>query len=197
MSYLLGLTGSIGMGKSTTAALFAARGCLIWDADLAVHRAYNEGGDGVAEIRKIAITAVDSNSVNRDKLRTLILEDPTLLAKIEAIIHPIVQKDRQAFIASNPGSILVFDIPLLFELNSESDFDAVACVLSTFEVQKTRVMARPGMTRTHLEMIISKQLPAADKAARANYIINTATKDIARAAVDSIIKDIKRKLENA
>ena len=197
MSYLLGLTGSIGMGKSTTAALFAARGCLIWDADLAVHRAYNEGGDGVAEIRKIAITAVDSNSVNRDKLRTLILEDPTLLAKIEAIIHPIVQKDRQAFIASNPGSILVFDIPLLFELNSESDFDAVACVLSTFEMHKTRVMARPGMTRTHLEMIISKQLPAADKAARANYIINTATKDIARAAVDSIIKDIKRKLENA
>ena len=197
MSYLLGLTGSIGMGKSTTAALFAARGCLIWDADLAVHRAYNEGGDGVAEIRKIAITAVDSNSVNRDKLRTLILEDPTLLAKIEAIIHPIVQKDRQAFIASNLGSILVFDIPLLFELNSESDFDAVACVLSTFEMQKTRVMARPGMTRTHLEMIISKQLPAADKAARANYIINTATKDIARAAVDSIIKDIKRKVENA
>jgi dephospho-CoA kinase len=197
MSYLLGLTGSIGMGKSTTAALFAARGCLIWDADLAVHRAYNEGRDGVAEIKKIAITAVDSNSVNRDKLRTLILEDPTLLAKIEAIIHPIVQKDRQAFIASNPGSILVFDIPLLFELNSESDFDAVACVLSTFEMQKTRVMARPGMTRTHLEMIISKQLPAADKAARANYIINTATKDIARAAVDSIIKDIKRKLENA
>ena len=197
MSYLLGLTGSIGMGKSTTAALFAARGCLIWDADLAVHRAYNEGGDGVAEIRKIAITAVDSNSVNRDKLRTLILEDPTLLAKIEAIIHPIVQKDRQAFIASNPGSILVFDIPLLFELNSESDFDAVACVLSTFEMQKTRVMARPGMTRTHLEMIISKQMPAADKAARANYIINTATKDIARAAVDSIIKDIKRKVENA
>tara|TARA_B110000971_G_C19906510_1_gene452515 strand:+ start:156 stop:749 length:594 start_codon:yes stop_codon:yes gene_type:complete len=197
MSYLLGLTGSIGMGKSTTAALFAARGCLIWDADLAVHRAYNEGGDGVAEIRKIAITAVDSNSVNRDKLRTLILEDPTLLAKIEAIIHPIVQKDRQAFIASNPGTILVFDIPLLFELNSEADFDAVACVLSTFEMQKTRVMARPGMTRTHLEMIISKQLPAADKAARANYIINTATKDIARAAVDSIIKDIKRKLENA
>ena len=197
MSYLLGLTGSIGMGKSTTAALFAARGCLIWDADLAVHRAYNEGGDGVAEIKKIAITAVDSNNVNRDKLRTLILEDPTLLAKIEAIIHPIVQKDRQAFIASNPGSILVFDIPLLFELNSESDFDAVACVLSTFEMQKTRVMARPGMTRTHLEMIISKQLPAADKAARANYIINTATKDIARAAVDSIIKDIKRKVENA
>jgi dephospho-CoA kinase len=197
MSYLLGLTGSIGMGKSTTAALFAARGCLIWDADLAVHRAYNEGGDGVAEIKKIATTAIDSNSVNRDKLRTLILEDPTLLAKIEAIIHPIVQKDRQAFIASNPGSILVFDIPLLFELNSESDFDAVACVLSTFEMQKTRVMARPGMTRTHLEMIISKQLPAADKAARANYIINTATKDIARAAVDSIIKDIKRKLENA
>jgi dephospho-CoA kinase len=197
MSYLLGLTGSIGMGKSTTAALFAARGCLVWDADLAVHRAYNEGGNGVAEIRKIAITAVDSNSVNRDKLRTLILEDLTLLAKIEAIIHPIVQKDRQAFIASNPDSILVFDIPLLFELNSESDFDAVACVLSTCEIQKTRVMARPGMTRTHLEMIISKQLPAADKAARANYIINTATKDIARAAVDSIISDIKRKLENA
>ena len=197
MSYLLGLTGSIGMGKSTTAALFAARGCLIWDADVTVHRAYSEGGDGIAEIRKIAATAIDSNGVNRDKLRTLILEDRTLLAKIEAIIHPIVQKDRQAFITSNPGSILVFDIPLLFELNSESDFDAVACVLSTLEMQKTRVMARPGMTRAQLEMIISKQLPAADKAARANYIIDTATEDTAIAAVDSVLKDIKRKVENA
>ena len=197
MSYLLGLTGSIGMGKSTTAALFAARGRLTWAAELTVHRAYSEDGGGVAEIRKIAMTAIDSNSVNRDKLRKLILEDSTLLAKVEAIIHPIVQKDRQTFIASHPDSILVFDIPLLFELNSESDFDAVACVLSTFEMQKTRVMARPGMTGTHLEMIISKQLPAADKAARANYVINTTTEDTARTAVDSIIKDIKRKVENA
>tara|TARA_B100000780_G_C21100827_1_gene444211 strand:+ start:1270 stop:1863 length:594 start_codon:yes stop_codon:yes gene_type:complete len=197
MSYLLGLTGSIGMGKSTTAALFAARGCLIWDADSTVHRAYSEGGDGVAEIRKIAVTAIDSNNVNRDKLRVLISKDPPLLAKVEAIIHPIVQKDRQAFIARNPNSILVFDIPLLFELASETGFDAVACVLSTAEAQKARVMKRPGMTEYYFKMIISKQLLAADKAARADYIIDTSTEETAVAAVDVVLKDIKRKLKNA
>ena len=105
MSYLLGLTGSIGMGKSTTAALFADRGCLVWDADSTVHHAYGPKGVAVGAIAKIAASAVGSNGVNRDQLRQLISKDPALLLQIEAIIHPIVQQDRQYFIASNPNLI--------------------------------------------------------------------------------------------
>lgn len=197
MSYLLGLTGSIGMGKSTTAALFADRGCLVWDADSTVHHAYGPKGVAVGAIAKIAASAVGSNGVNRDQLRQLISKDPALLPQIEAIIHPIVQQDRQYFIASNPNLILVFDIPLLFELNSEAAFDAVACVLAPSAAQKARVMERPGMTEAHFTMINGKQLPTTVKAARADYIIDTTSFETATTSVEFVLKDIKRKLENA
>ncbi|MDB9698478.1 dephospho-CoA kinase, partial [Planktomarina temperata] len=187
MSFLLGLTGSIGMGKSTTAQLFADRGCKVWDADRTVHRAYGENGAAVASIAKIAPSAVSQGFVDRAKLRALISQDAKLLPKLEAIIHPLVKKDREAFIASNPGSILVFDIPLLFELNSAADFDAVACVLSSPKVQESRVLARSGMTAEHFQMILSKQWPAEEKAARADYIIDTNSPETAARAVDVIL----------
>ena len=185
------------MGKSTTAGLFADRGCLVWDADTTVHHAYGPKGLAVGAIAKIAASAVGSNGVNRDQLRQLISKDPALLPQIEAIIHPIVQQDRQDFIASNPNLILVFDIPLLFELNSEAAFDAVACVLAPSATQKARVMERPGMTEAHFTMINGKQLPTTVKAARADYIIDTTSSETATTSVEFVLKDIKRKLENA
>ena len=197
MSYLLGLTGSIGMGKSTTCALFAERGCVIWDADSAVHQAYSPGGVAVEPISRILPQVIEKKQINRKRLRKLILKDPSILPQIEAIIHPLVQQDRQNFISANPSSILVFDIPLLFELNAEADFDAIACVFSEPEVQEKRVMTRPGMTKRYFKIISSKQLPAADKVARSDYVISTATPKTAEIAVDIIIKDIKRKLEDA
>ncbi|MDA9046772.1 dephospho-CoA kinase [Planktomarina temperata] len=194
MSFLLGLTGSIGMGKSTTAQLFADRGCKVWDADSTVHRAYGENGAAVASI---APSAVSQGFVDRAKLRALISQDSKLLPKLEAIIHPLVKKDREVFIAGNPGSILVFDIPLLFELNSAADFDAVACVLSSPEVQESRVLARSGMTAEHFQMILSKQWPAEEKAARADYIIDTNSPETAARAVDVILADIKKRQKDA
>ena len=197
MSYLLGLTGSIGMGKSTTCALFSERGCIIWDADLTVHRAYGIGGAAVEPFSKILPQVIVKQQINREKLRQVISEDESILPRIEAIIHPLVRRDRQNFISANPSSILVFDIPLLFELNAEADFDAVACVLLKPELQKKRVMARPGMTKSYFEMILNKQLPAAEKTVRSDYVINTATPKTAVIAVDTILKDIRRKLRNA
>jgi len=185
------------MGKSTTAQLFADRGCKVWDADSTVHRAYGENGAAVASIAKIAPSAVSQGLVDRAKLRALISQDAKLLPKLEAIIHPLVKKDREAFIAGNPGSILVFDIPLLFELNSAADFDAVACVLSSPEVQKSRVLARSGMTEEHFQMILSKQWPAEEKAARADYIIDTNSPETAARAVDVILADIKKRQKDA
>ena len=197
MRFLLGLTGSIGMGKSTTAQLFADRGCKIWDADSTVHRAYSKNGVAVAGISKIAPSAVCYGAVDRAKLRALILQDANLLPKLEAIIHPLVKADREGFIAKNPKSILVFDIPLLFELNSVADFDAVACVLSSDEVQRSRVLARPGMTEDHFQMIRSKQWPAENKAARADYIIDTNSDETAAQEVDAILEDIKKRQKDA
>ena len=194
MSYLLGLTGSIGMGKTTTCALFAERGCAIWDADQTVHRAYGLGGAAVEPVSKILPQIMVKKQINREKLRQIISKDKSILPRIEAIIHPLVRKDRQDFISANPSSILVFDIPLLFELNAEADFDAVACVFLEPKVQKDRVMARPGMTKSYFEMISKKQLPAAEKVARSDYVINTATPRTAVIAVDTILKDIRRKL---
>jgi dephospho-CoA kinase len=197
VSYLLGLTGSIGMGKSTTCALFAERGCLIWDADLTVHQAYGRGGAAVGPVSNILPQVIEKKQINREKLRQIISEDPTILPQIEAIIHPLVQQNRNDFISANPSSILVFDIPLLFELNAEADFDAVACVFSEPEIQKKRVMNRPGMTKIYFEMILRKQLPVSEKVSRSDYVINTATSKTAEIAVDIIIKNIRRKLKNA
>lgn len=197
MSYLLGLTGSIGMGKSTTCALFSERGCIIWDADLTVHRAYGIGGVAVEPLSKILPQVIVKQQINREKLRQAISEDESILPRIEAIIHPLVRRDRQNFISANPSSILVFDIPLLFELNAQADFDAVACVFLEPKVQKERVMARPGMTKSYFEMILKKQLPASEKAARSDYVINTATPRTAVIAVDTVLKNIRRKLRNA
>ena len=197
MSYLLGLTGSIGMGKSTTCELFAERGCITWDADLTVHRAYGIGGAAVEPFSKILPQVIVKQQINREKLRQVISENESILPRIEAIIHPLVRRDRQNFISANPSSILVFDIPLLFELNAQADFDAVACVFLEPKIQKERVMARPGMTKSYFEMILKKQLPASEKAAKSDYVINTTTPKKAVIAVDTILKNIRRKLRNA
>ena len=197
MSYLLGLTGSIGMGKTTTCEFFAKQGCVIWDADLAVHNAYGPGGAAVGAIKAFLPQLFEENKINREKLRQTIIDDPTVLPKIEGIIHPLVQQNRQKFILDNSAPILVFDIPLLYELNIEKDFDAIACVFTAPDMQKKRVMARPGMNKRYFDMVLNKQFPAADKVGRSDYVIDTSTLETAQTAVEFIMKDIGRKLKNA
>lgn len=189
--FKLGLTGSIGMGKSTTAKMFAEEGCDVWDADAAVHRLYANGGAAVGPMSMMFPTAVVDGAVSREALKTILQDSPVALKKIEGIVHPLVREDREAFIENSQADVLVFDIPLLFEGSSEGSFDAVACVLVDSDTQRQRVLGRGTMTLEQFEMIRSKQLPASEKARRADYVIATDTLENARKQVQTIIEQIK------
>ena len=197
MTFILGLTGSIGMGKSTTARLFAEQGCALWDADAAVHRLYAQGGAAVAPMHQAFPEAVMDGAVSRAHLKAVIAADPTALRRIEQIVHPLVAVDRAKFLADVTAQIAVLDIPLLFENGSEAMMDAVVCVTVPLEVQRARVMARGTMSATQFDTILAKQMPDAEKRARADYVIVTDTVDHARAQVQSVIQQIMQGLKNA
>lgn len=191
MSYLLGLTGSIGMGKSTTAQMFRDEGVPVWDADAAVHALYAKGGAAVDPIAKVFPEVVTEGAVSRPALRELIAANPDALRQIEQIVHPLVADDREAFFAKHPDSLLVLDIPLLFETKADLWLNAVAVVTAPYEVQRARVLERPDMTEAQFELILSKQMPDAEKRARADYIIETVSMDAARLAVRDIVDQLK------
>lgn len=192
--FLLGLTGSIGMGKSTTAQMFVDEGCALWDADAAVHRLYGQGGVAVAPFAEAFPSAVINGEVSRPALKEIIGRDPSALKKIEMIVHPLVGQDRAEFLASTKADIVVLDIPLLFETGGDARVDATACVFTDDTIQEVRVMARGTMTRAQFLAIKAKQLPAAEKCARATYVIETDTLDHARAQVQKILATIRSQL---
>lgn len=195
--FLLGLTGSIGMGKSTTAAMFADAGCAVWDADAAVHRLYAKGGVAVPAFQKAFPDAVIDGQVSRPALKEIISRDPHALRKIESIVHPLVGKDRADFLERATSDIVVLDIPLIFETGGNKRMNAVACVSVSAKVQQERVMARGTMTLEQFENIRAKQMPNDEKCALSDYVIETDTLDHARAQVQAIIEDIKGKLTHA
>lgn len=197
MTFKLGLTGSIGMGKSTTANIFADAGCTVWDADEAVHRLYGKGGAAVAPISATLPDVIENDAVSRDRLGRIIADQPDILAEIEAIVHPLVAADRDRFLSQTKAEIAVLDIPLLFETGGDAAMDAVVCVSAPAEVQKARVLARPGMTEAQFRAILAKQMPDAEKRKRADYVIITDTEAHARRQVAGVIADIKRKFLNA
>lgn len=172
--YRLGLTGSVGMGKSTTAALFAEAGVPVWDADAEVHRLYAAGGGGAEAVAKLAPEAVAGGAVDRERLRTAVTVNPNLLAQLEARVHPLVAEARSRFVEAHPGApVLLFDIPLLFETGADAWLDGVLVVSAPAAVQRQRVLARPGMTEAMLAQILARQMPDADKRARADFVIET------------------------
>ncbi len=197
MSFALGLTGSIGMGKSTTAQMFVQLGCALWDADAAVHRLYSAGGVAVAPMAKVFPTAIVNGSVSRDELKRIISEDRGSLKTIEGIVHPLVAADRQEFRKNTDADIAVFDIPLLFETGGDAEMDAVACVSVSPEQQKQRVLERKTMTEAQFEQILSKQMPNEEKCARSDFVIVTDTLDHARAQVQDIVRQIRAGLADA
>ena len=173
---IIGLTGSIGMGKSTTAQMFAKLGCPVFDADAAVHELYAKGGRAVPLIRAVFPDAIKSGAVDRKQLGAHMRADPLNLKVLESFIHPWVAEMRAGFIQrakSDGAKAVVFDIPLLFETGGDKHVDAVVVVSATADVQRDRVMARDGMTAALFEMILSKQTPDAEKRNRADYIIET------------------------
>ncbi|MDW4549159.1 dephospho-CoA kinase [Defluviimonas sp. D31] len=190
--FLLGLTGSIGMGKSTTAAMFAAEGVPVWDADAAVHRLYAKGGAAVPAITAICPEAVVDGVVDRTRLKAWIATEPNALARIEAAVHPLVAADRAAFIAAaGSARLVVLDIPLLFETGAETWLDATLVVTAPAEIQRARVLARPGMTEAQLATILARQMPDAEKRARATHVIETRSLDQTRAAVRNLIAELR------
>lgn len=195
--FVLGLTGSIGMGKSTTAQMFVDEGCALWDADAAVHRLYAKGGAAVTEIHDAFPDAIVAGAVSRDRLKAIISDDPTALKRIEHIVHPLVAKDRAQFLAAADADIAVLDIPLLFETGGNKAMDAVACVIVDAQTQRSRVLARGTMTEAQFEAIRAKQMPADEKAAQSDYVITTDTLEHARRQVQDVVADIRGKLAHA
>ena len=172
----IGLTGSIGMGKSTVTAMLSEFGALTWSADDAVHRMYEKDGAAIAPLSEIFPDAITDGAVDRGKLAAIALASPDKLKKLEAIVHPLVAADRGDFIraaAHAHAPAVVLDIPLLFENDAEQLFDVTIVVSAPADVQRERVLARPGMTEEKLTAILAQQMPDADKRARADYVIET------------------------
>lgn len=187
---ILGLTGSIGMGKSATAAMFSACGVPVHDADAAVHVLYGPGG-AAAKAIGLAFpgTVKPDGSVDRAALRAKVLDDPDSMKRLESVVHPLVQAESRAFLNRHAdAALVVLDIPLLFETGAETRCDAVLVVSAPPDVQRARVLARPGMTKETFAAILAKQMPDEEKRRRADFVIDTSPGFThARAEVEQII----------
>ena len=191
---ILGLTGSIGMGKSTTAGLFRADGVPVFDSDAVVHELYR--GAAAQAIEQAFPGTVEAGAVDRARLGALVLRDTASLQRLEAIVHPLVAQARDTFLAEQRAAgvpVVVLDVPLLFETGGERHVDAVVVVSASESVQKARVMARPGMTPETFSAILAKQVPDVEKRRRARYVIETGDGlEPARRQVRRILDEVTR-----
>jgi dephospho-CoA kinase len=192
--FVLGLTGSIGMGKSTTARFFSEAGVPVHDADAAVHRLYE--GEATPAIEAAFPGATSGGKVDRDKLARQVIGHPEAIKRLEAIVHPLVRAASDKFLAqaeAQGAPVAVLDIPLLFETGGEDRCDAVVVVSAPPEVQRARVLERAGMTEERLAAILAKQMPDAEKRRRADFVVDTSHGlDAARAQVSDILQAVAK-----
>ena len=190
--FILGLTGSLGMGKSTTAAMFAEEGVPVHDADAAVHKLYE--GEAVKAIAAAFPGTTAGGKVDRDKLGQRVLGDAAAMKKLEQIVHPLVRQAEERFLADaerSGAAVAVLDIPLLFETGAQARCDAVAVVSAPAEVQRARAFERAGMSEAKFQAILAKQMPDAEKRARADFVVDTGQGfEHARAQVRDILKQV-------
>ncbi len=195
---LIGLTGSIGMGKSETAKMFARLGIPVNDSDANVHAVYEPGGAAVPEIEKAFPGTVRDGRVDRTLLSKALAADPTGFKRLEAIVHPLVGKVQQAFLAkavADGADMVVLDVPLLFETGGHARMDAVVVVSAPSHIQRARVLERPGMSEDKLNQILSRQMPDEEKRAKAHYVVVTDKGlDHAFEQVEMIVKDLRAKI---
>ncbi|WP_409434101.1 dephospho-CoA kinase [Litorimonas sp. RW-G-Af-16] len=191
---IIGLTGSIGMGKSTTANMFADLGCPVFDADAAVHKLYAKGGKAVPLIRAVFPDAIKNDAVDRAVLGQHMRADPLSLRVLESFIHPWVGEMRSEFLQqarNNKAKAVFFDVPLLFETGGDKFVDATVVVSAPAKVQRERVMARPGMTAELFSQLLARQMPDSEKRKRADYVISTGEGlAFAREQVQTVLSDI-------
>lgn len=191
----LGLTGSIGMGKSATAAMFAEAGCPVYDADAEVHRLYGEGGAAVGLVGAAFPGVVENGAVNRTKLADRVVGNAAELDRLNRIVWPLMGENRRAFFAKAEADgvdIVVLDIPLLFETGGERNMDAVVVVSAPIHVQRERVLAREGMNEAKLDGILARQMADEEKRAKAHFVVDTSQGfDHARAQVREIIAKLR------
>lgn len=192
----LGLTGSIGMGKSATAQMFVEEGCPVYDADAEVHRVYAKGGAAVAPVEAAFPGVVEDGAINRARLSERVVGDHAAMDRLNAIVWPLLGSARRAFFekAEQDGvPIVVLDIPLLFETGGERNVDAVVVVSAPAEMQRARVLAREGMSEAKLDGILARQMADAAKRARAHFVVDTSRGfDHAREQVRAIVAELKR-----
>lgn len=191
---VLGLTGSIGMGKSTAAAMFRRLGLPVHDADASVHNLFRAGGGAVAPIAQRFPKAVEQGAVNREILGKLVFGDAAALKDLEAIVHPLVRRERDRFLALHRRAgrrAAVLDVPLLFETGGETVCDHVFVVSAPAFLQRQRVLARPGMTENRLSSILKKQMPDREKRRRADFVLPTG---LGRAVTMRVIKKTLNRL---
>jgi len=173
---LVALTGSLAMGKSETARMFAELGCPVFDADLEVHRLYAAGGAAVPAVAALFPAALVDGAIDRARLSALLLADPAALPQLESIVHPLVRDAEARFIEAASAveqPFVILDIPLLFETGRDSDMDRIVVVSAPAEIQRQRALARPGMTEAKLARLLARQTSDADKRARADFIVET------------------------
>lgn len=192
---IIGLTGSIGMGKSTTAAMFREAGIPVYDADAAVHAAYAVGGVAVGPVGDAFPGTVSEGRVDRESLRQQVLGNPDAMAKLNSIVHPLIGKSRadafEAAIASG-ADMIVLDVPLIYETGGDKNMDAVIVVSAPPEMQRERVLAREGMSPERLDAILAQQVPDPEKRKRADYVIDTGRGlEAARAQVTEVISALR------
>ena len=192
--FILGLTGSVGMGKSATAQMFADEGVPVHDADAAVHALYE--GEAVPAIEAAFPGTTANGKVDRGRLGERVIGHPEEIERLERIVHPLVAKVRDEFLARakrDGATVAVLDIPLLYETGGERRCDAVVVVSAPVEVQRERVLRRPGMTEAKLDAILAKQMPDAEKRARADFVVDTSQGfDAARAQVRDILARVSK-----
>lgn len=193
--FKVALTGSIAMGKSTVAAMLRDAGVPVFDADAVVHQLYARNGAAVEAVGRLFPAAVKDNAIDRVALSKQVLNDTGAMKQLEAIVHPLVRREQDAFLAavkSSGNSIAVFDIPLLFETGRAEDFDAVLVVSAPYEVQRARALARPDMSEEKFDAILARQVPDEEKRAAASHVIST---DVAmedtRAQVLAIVGELQ------
>ena len=182
----IGLTGSVGMGKTTTAKVFEKLGCDVWDADKTVHKLYSKGGKAVLEVAKLFPSSLEDESISRSRLKTLLRNDPKNLKELEEIVHPLILEDRQNFQKHTNSDVVVFDIPLLFETGADKEMDKTVCVFTSTRKQIERLKNRNKGYDDYYKELMSKQMPSNEKCDRADYVIETTS----HAAVEKRVIEI-------